>query len=155
MGWSGYGLYDGDETQTCHLDFIKTASNVSFDISFEWLGIKKTKIPSRYVKDFVHGVPLILKKIRAPKNIFKWNEDNAIEWQMLLSLFVDNNLIVPHKVLVYGILACHYFLGDHASEFDEPTLRRSAVRRFMKKVNNGFCSVKARQEISRKLQRHP
>ena len=25
MGWAGYGIYDGDGTQTCHIDFLKWA----------------------------------------------------------------------------------------------------------------------------------
>lgn len=70
---------------------------------------------------------------------------------MLLALFVDNNLQIPHKVLVYGMLACHYLLGEHSKDFNEPSKRRAAIRKFMNKVDDKFCSVKARKDIAKKL----
>jgi hypothetical protein len=147
MGWSGYGLYDGDETQTCHIGFIKIAiPSLSEDIIFNFLKFRKTSIPNNLLASFKKGTPFILKKMKAP-NIIQWNEDNAIDWQMLLALFVDNNLIVPHKVLVYGMLACHYLLGEHSKDFNEPRKRRAAIKRFMKKVDSEFCSVRARKDI--------
>jgi len=150
MGWFGYSLYDGDDTQSLHIDFIKWAiPQVSEDTIFGWLHYRKTKIPAGYFLQFRKGVPNLLKKIKAPKNKLNWNEDKAIEWQMLLALFVDNNLIVPHKVLVYGMLACYYLLGEHSADFREPSKRRAVIRRFMKKVDSLFCSVKARREISK------
>lgn len=150
MGWSGYGLYDGDGTQTSHISFIKIAiSSLSEDDIFEWMKIKKTSIPKKYLLNFKKGIPHILEKIKKPKNILRWDEYNAIDWQMLLALFVQNNLKVPHKVLVYGMLACHYLLGDHSANFDEPSKRRAVIKRFMKKVDSEFCSVAARKEISR------
>ena len=160
MGWSGHGLYDGDGTQTCHYDFINWATNIRHDIIWDWMG-RKTIIPERYRRDFIRGIPRIFVKMRAPfsgkrvgkssRRQLKWNEDLAIEWQMLLALLVDNNLKVPHDVLVYGMLACDYLLGEHSADFDEPTKRRAVIRRFMKKVDSEFCSVKARQEIARRL----
>jgi hypothetical protein len=147
MGWFGYGLYDGDDTQTCHIGFIKTAiPSLSEDDIFEFLKSRRTLIPDSLVLRFRKGIPFILKKIKAP-NLARWNEDKAIDWQMLLALFVDNDIQVPHKVLVYGMLACHYLMGDHAADFNEPSRRRAALRRFMKKVDSEFCSVKARKEI--------
>lgn len=153
MGWSGYGLYDGDETQSCHINFIKWAipSLNEEDIFDCFIGTRKTKLPKILTLSFKKGIVNILKKIRTPKNHFKWDEENAIEWQMLLSLFVDNNLKVPHIVLVNGMLASNYLLGEHASEFDEPTKRKATIKRFMKKVDENFCSIKARAEINRKL----
>ncbi len=148
MGWSGYGLYDGDGTQTCHIGFIKQAipSLSECDIFDEFIGLRKTLIPKRFLPAFKKGIPSILKKIKIP-NLTRWNEDTAIDWQMLLSLFVDNNLKVPHNVLIFGMLACHYLLGEHASDFSEPYKRRAVIKRFMKKVDDKFCSVKARKYI--------
>jgi hypothetical protein len=153
MGWFGYGLYDGDDTQTQHIDFIKRAipSLSEDEIVDNMLGIKKTSIPEKYHVQFRKGIPAILKKIKAPKNLFKWDEDKAIEWQMLLSLFVDNNLSVPKEVLINGMLACHFLLGEHADDFNSPSRRRASIKRFMKKVNDNFCTVKARQEINKRL----
>lgn len=47
MGWSGYDLYDGDETQTCHINFLKWAKvEKNTDIILEhYLKINKTIIP--------------------------------------------------------------------------------------------------------------
>ena len=147
MGWFGYGLYDGDDTQTCHLGFIKTAiPSLSKDEVYDFLGRRKTLIPVDLVPRFKKGIPSILKKLKAP-NLARWNEDIAIDWQMLLALFVDNNLQVPYKVLVYGMLACYYLMGEHAADFNEPGRRRAHLRRFMKKVDGEFCSVKARKAI--------
>lgn len=152
MGWFGYGLYDGDETQTAHIDFIRQAiPYLRSDDVYDCLGSSRTILPQNYIKSFKKGIPNILKKIKTPKNILKWNEDLAIEWQMLLALFVDNNLMVPHKILVYGMLACNYLLGEHSNDFNEPSKRRASIRRFMKKVDSEFCSVKARKEIAKKL----
>jgi len=155
MGWFGYGLYDGDDTQTSHIDFIKRAiPSLSKDDIYEMLGSGETSIPNNYIAAFKKGVPAILKKMKAPKNMLelKWyDEDFAIDWQMLLSLFVDNNLSVPHDVLVNGMLACHYLLGDHAADFNYPGKRRASIKRFMKKVDSEFCTVKARKEIQKKL----
>lgn len=151
MGWFGYGLYDGDDTQTYHIKFIKTAiPSLSINDILEFLHFRKTKIPDNFIAEFKKGVPHLLKKIKTP-TMMKWTEDNAIEWQMLLSLFTDNNLIVPHKVLVYGTLANYYLLGTHAEDFSEPAKRRSTIRRFMKKVDTLFCSVKARKEILKRI----
>ena len=152
MGWFGYGLYDGDETQTCHLTFIKQAiPSLKSDDIFDMLGSRKTKIPQHLIPEFKKGIPNILRKIKFPRNILAWDEDNAIEWQMLLSLFVDNNLGIPRKILVRGMLANHVLLGKHAEDFNEPSRRRAAIKRFMKKVDAEFCSVKARQDISKVL----
>ena len=151
MGWCGYGLYSGDGTQTCHIGFIKTAiPSLSEDDIFEFLKLRKTAIPTNLLPLFKKGIPSILKKIKTP-NAVSWDENIAIEWQMLLALIVDNNLMVPHKILVNGMLACNYLLGEHAQDFNEPSKRRAAIKRFMKKVDEGFCSVKARKEISRRL----
>jgi len=149
MGWLGYGLYDGDGTQSSHINFIKTAiPSLSEEMIFNFLRFKKTLIPKDLLPAFKKGIPALLKKMKTP-NVLRWNEDQAIDWQMLLALFVDNNLSVPHQVLVNGMLACHYLLGEHSADFSEPRKRRANIKRFMKKVDSEFCSVKARKDILR------
>lgn len=149
MGWCGYSLYSGDGTQTSHYDFIKTAiPSLTDDDIGDFLLQSKTKIPQKLLPAFRKGIPAILKKIDSPKKIF-WDEDKAIEWQMLLSLFVDNNLKVPHKVLVNGMIGSFYLLGEHSADFTFPSRRRAVIRKFMKKVDEKFCTVKARKEIKR------
>jgi hypothetical protein len=148
MGWLGYGLYEGDETQTRHIDFIKMAiPSLHEGHIMPMLGLKKTTIPKEYISSFKAGAPNILKKIKPPKNAFSFNEDKALEWQMLLSLFVDNNIKVPKNVLIYGTLASYFLMGEVASDFDEPAKRRSAIKRFIKKVDENFITVVARKEI--------
>lgn len=49
-----------------------------------------------------------------------FDEDSAIEWQMLLSLYLDNNLSVPANVKSRGISATKYLLSDHSDRFKEP-----------------------------------
>lgn len=151
MGWFGYGLYNGDETQTCHLKFLcKAIPSLSEDEAFDCMKLNKTLIPKNLLSDFKKGIPLIFKGIKTP-NLMRWDEYDAIEWQMLLSLFIDNDIAVPHKVLVYGLLACHYLLGEHSSDFNEPNKRRAAIRRFMKKVDENFCTIKARKEVFKNI----
>jgi len=95
MGWFGYGIYDGDDTQSRHYKFLVLSGCAKNDDEIydgEWVGLKTT-IPKDKIPIFIKGIPKILKKM--PKCKF-WNEDRALEWQMLLSLFLDNN-ITPTK----------------------------------------------------------
>lgn len=144
MGWSGYSLYSGDGTQTCHYDFIHTAIPlVSNDqiCDEDWLGSNKTKIPKKYQAAFIKGIPNILKKIKVPKF---WDEDSAIEWQMLLSLFIDNKLKVPPYIINKGLQASNYLLSPsshHCEDFDEPSKRRAVIRNFIKKVSTHIGRV--------------
>ncbi|MEK6832618.1 MAG: hypothetical protein AABY32_01110 [Nanoarchaeota archaeon] len=134
MGWCGYGIYDGDDTQTCHLDFIKWAKiPVDEDIVFDnWIksGIKTT-IPAKYRKLFKKNINFVIKKIPGNK---KFNEDTAIEWQMLLSLFLDSNIVPPVNIRKNGIAATEYLLGEHAEEFDKPGIRKRILRNFIKRA---------------------
>jgi len=134
MGWFGHGIYDGDETQTRHYDFIKWAKiEKDEDILYEWIGMRKTKIPKHKLYLLSKNYELIIKKIgKIPKY---WNEDNAIEWQMLLSLFIDNCVKAPKIIYDAGILASEYLLSDYAEEYDYPSRRRRALRNFIEKAN--------------------
>jgi len=134
MGWSGYGIYDGDGTQTCHYDFLTTCGAAKNDDEIfdnDWLTCKGTKVPKDRISYLTKGLPKILKKM--PKSKF-WNEDLAIEWQMLLALFLDCKVKPPKIVLDRGIKATEYLIENQAPYFDEPYMRRRALRNFIKKA---------------------
>lgn len=132
MGWSGYGIYDGDGTQTDHINFLVWAKCARQDTILDdgWLGYK-TIIPKDKISIFEKNIGLILKKMPKMKRV---NEFNAIQWHMLLALFVDNKLKVPQVVMDNGILATDYLCGDHAADFDNPQSRRKVLKYFIKKA---------------------
>lgn len=132
MGWCGYCIYCGDGTQTCHYDFFEWAKLDSDEC--EWLLTDKGTILSKdQWKLFRKNIDKVLKKMR--KNKF-WDEDMAIEWQMLLALYVDNKTKPPAKIKKMGIEATEYLMGEHASEFDKPSNRRRLLKRFIEKVKS-------------------
>lgn len=135
MGWFAYDIYGGDDTQTRHYDFLKWSDTAKENQIMEedWLMIRKTKIPKQYIDKFVTGVPKILKKIK-PRTPKHWNDDSAIEWQMLLALFLDNDIKPPLEILNNGISATEYLMGEHAADFDNTSLRRRNLRNFIKKA---------------------
>jgi hypothetical protein len=132
MGWCGDGLYDGDGTQALHYDFLQQAKCATEDEIFDndWLG-KKTLIPEDRIPIFEKNIDLVLKKM--PYKKF-WNEDIALEWQMLLALFVDNKLKVPKIIRDKGIEATEFLCGPDASEFNNPSNRRRKLRSFIEKA---------------------
>lgn len=135
MGWFGYGIYDGDETITRHIDFLKWAKVCeSEDDALDHLGGRATILTEAEIKVLKKNIKLILNKM--PKQI-KY-EDDAIEWQMLLALFVDNG-IKPSKVIFdRGIEATNFLMGQHAEDFDEPVRRKKNLRNFIaraKRIN--------------------
>jgi len=134
MGWGGYGIYDGDGTQTCHYDFIVWSGCATEDEIYdgEWLKLNKTKIPVDRLSIFEKNIGKVIKKM--PKVKF-WNENKAIEWQMLLSLLLDNKIKPPAVVKKNGILATEFLMGEHASDFCSPAARRAILRRFIKRIN--------------------
>lgn len=152
MGWTGYGLYEGDGTQTCHYSFmewagwkdedsVREAISIDDDKFFKIANgeikrvIYKTKLTNDMKTVLTKNIDKVLKKMpKLTKFGFK-NESNAIDWQMLLALFVDNKLLPPKSVIDNGILATEYLLGSHADLFDRPAKRRAVLRNFIKKIN--------------------
>lgn len=136
MGWFGYGIYDGDDTQTRHYDFIKWAGvKVGDDKISEWLHSRGTKIPNEYIETFVKGLPKVIKKM--PKTRF-WNEDNALEWQMLGALCFYNN-IGDRETIFKCLEATDYLIqSEHTEDFNMPRLRMAALKRFKKKIYNNY-----------------
>lgn len=138
MGWSGFGIYDGDGTQTCVYSFMKWAGWKDEDAIFDAMGYKKTKLTdemkkclTKNIKKVLVKMPKVTRKIGRP--YFK-DEDDAIEWQMLLALFLDSKLKVPKVIKTNGVLATEYLMEEHASEFNEPNKRRARLRAFIKKA---------------------
>jgi hypothetical protein len=140
MGWFGYGIYDGDDTQSLHYDWlvkIGVYKNIDDAIDGDII-LRKTKIP----KDKIH---LLIKNWRKIANSLskkietgKWDthghdEGRALEWQMLLALFNDNNLKAPKLVFKMGIEGTKFLMGEHSSDFDKPSSRRAALKRFIEK----------------------
>jgi len=128
MGWCGYTIYSGDDTQTRHYDFIKWAKISKDDDEIgDWLELK-TKIPKDKRHLLTDNADIILKKM--PKTKF-WDEDKAIEWQMLLALYLDNKVIPPKIIYDNGILGTEYLMGEHAEDFDNPSSRKKNLRNFI------------------------
>jgi hypothetical protein len=142
MGWSGYGIYAGDGTQSCHHDFLqwmKVTVGKKCDEVFEWMSMLKTKIPKDRRPLLRKNYKLALKKM--PK--LKWgdDEDIALEWQMLLSLFIDNEVKPPKIIKDQGIRATKWLMGEHAADFNNPGARRKSLRDFLARVEK-VCKEK-------------
>jgi hypothetical protein len=131
MGWFGHGLYHGDGTQSCHYDYLIWMKITDNDEeAFEWMSGLKTKIPSSKRYLLRKNYKLLLNKM--PKHMH--NEDDALDWQMLLSLFIDNEVKAPKIILDQGIKATEWLLGEHASKFNNPGARCKSLRSFLKRV---------------------
>lgn len=135
MGWIGHGLYDGDGTQSRHYDFIRWGKCATEEEIYDgdWLRFSKTVIPKTRKEILEKNIGLVIKKM--PKVKF-WNEDKAIEWQMLLALLLDNKITPPSIVKRNGILGTEYLMEEHASEFDSPGSRRRVLRNFIKRAKS-------------------
>ena len=146
MGWLGYTLYAGDSTQSCHSAFLEWAGiEIDYDTDdgdeyyYSIFTSRGTFIPKDLIPIFVKNINKVLKKMpkikmSRVKNIKYWDEYNALEWQMLLALFVDNKLKIPQIIYDNGIEATEFLMGEHASDFDKPWLRRAALKRFITKA---------------------
>lgn len=139
MGWTGYGIYDGDETKTRHINFLQWAGWKDDDSLEEVvLNNRKTKLTPPMKECLNKGLDKVLKKM--PKLSNKklgdsfFVEEWAIEWQMLLALFLDSKLSPPKVVLENGIAGTEILMKDHADGFDYPGLRKARLRAFIRKA---------------------
>ena len=140
MGWAGYGIYGGDDTQTRHIDFVKWAKiKMTEDEVWECMAANGTHLPDEALPLLTKNLDKILKKMPKLRNERFRDEDDALEWQMLLALFLDNRLNPPDKVYEMGVKATDYLMGQHADEFNEPSKRRKALRAFLKKAEK-YCT---------------
>lgn len=134
MGWFGYGIYDGDETQTLHYYWLlKTKIAKNFDEAFEMVKKTRTIIPKNKINQFKKEMKKIIDKTKPPKS---WNEDKALHYQMLLSLYLDNKLKPPAIVKKLGLEATKYLLNDHCDEFDNPSARRKVLKGFIERTKS-------------------
>lgn len=149
MGWFGYNIYDGDGTSECHENFLvrakiaKNSQEASDMFGYRGL-IAKTRIPVEKQPLLRKNIALVLKKMPRWKNPRSMEEWDLIEWQMLLSLFVDNNIRPTKEVFDNGIAATEELCWEHADDFDYPAKRRKVLNGFIekakklyKKKNNG------------------
>lgn len=137
MGWFGYGIYDGDETQTEHCDFLKWAKiGRDDDERSEYFGNKGTILPLDLRERLIKNTPLILKKMpKVPKSKFHmFDEYSAITWHMLLALFIDNQIVPTKEIFEKGINATEYLMGEHADDFNSPYKRRKKLKEFIAKA---------------------
>jgi len=156
MGWWGYGIYDGDDTQTCHINFLKNSginietdfirSDAFDDKVYHWMSSRGTRLPSEVMQDFVKNIDKVLKKMpKLYRGHFR-HDDDAIEWQMLLSLFVDNKTVPSKEIYEMGVSATNYLMGEHADAFNSPGIRRKSLRNFLKKAENIYKGKKPQKK---------
>lgn len=132
MGWYGYNLYDGDETQTRHLEFMKVANIIkNDDEGFGCFRMKKTKIPKEKVNLLISNYSKI-EKLMSKKKIL--NEDDALAWQMFALLYLDNELKLNAKLKEKAILATEYLIQSQCDDFDKPHLRRRVLNNFLNRL---------------------
>lgn len=136
MGWWGYGIYDGDETQSFHCELIERAkinTVVDSDMIYDgdWLKIKETIIPKKYKSQFIKSIDKIAKTL--PNKKF-WDESSALEWQMFGALLLDNKIRIKKEFKKKIVDATEFLMGDHADAFDEPSKRKKVLRDFLKKI---------------------
>lgn len=142
MGWFGYGIYDGDETQTAHIDFIKKLKiEKDTDIIHDMLTIKGTIIPDNkkvlLKKNYKKVFDKLSKYKFIPGRLHCIDEYKAIEIQMFGALFLDNNVKMPFIVKKKVIEAVEFLLGYHADDFDNPRKRKNVLKNFILKVRAG------------------
>jgi len=156
MGWTGHGIYDGDDTQTSVWSFLQWAewkggkrkwADADEDAISEAMIWKKTYQKTILTKDMkeaiLFGLDKILKKMPKVKQSkigskYFTDDDNAIEWQMLLALFLDNGLEIPKDVYDNGVLATEFLMGEHAADFNSPSARRRILKNFIKKAEKHY-----------------
>lgn len=142
MGWGGYGLYDGDGTQTCHLSFMEWAG-YKFDDDKEEDDILKAsgtlltsgmqKLLQKNIAKVLANMPKLVKS-KATNNQYFKQEDDAIEWQMLLALYLDNGMKPPKLVKDLGIYATEVLINQWSDDFDNPGARKRGLKNFIKKA---------------------
>lgn len=153
MGWSGSGIYDGDETQTQHILFMEWLG-FKQDKLEDILGVNKTKLTEQMIVKLVKHHKKIAKKMQKIHPKFKFRtEDDAFTWQMLLALFIDNKLfsytgpdnnpftLFSLDVFENGITATEYLKEQFADDYDNPSERKRKLNAFIRKANNQFTNI--------------
>lgn len=142
MGWMGYGLYDGDGTQTCHLTFMENAGykETREDELMDTLKYGGTELSPEMKKCLNKNIKKVLDKMpklaksKVTKNQYFREEDDAIKWQMLLSLYLDNGMKPPKIVKDTGIYATESLIEKWSDDFSNPGARKRVLRAFIKRA---------------------
>ena len=135
MGWMGYGIYSGDDTQTCHYKFLAKAKIANEDEADSMMG-RKTIIPKEKHHLLTDNISIVLKSMpKFSNSMYEWD---LIEWQMLLSLFLDNNICPPKEVYENGIEATEMLMDEHARDFNNPSARRKVLKNFIEKAKKVY-----------------
>jgi hypothetical protein len=137
MGWISFGIYGGDGTQTQHYDFIKSAciSQDDEEIS-DFLKQNRTIVPRDKRHLLIVNYNKIVKKIKS--NIR--DEYDALSWQMLAALFLDNQVRLPVSLKKKAIEATNYLIENSCDDFVSPSRRRENLRKFLRKVSSSQIS---------------
>ena len=144
MGWTGCGLYEGDETQTCHILFMERAGYKFLqDEEIDMMGSgDKTSLTPEMKKLLRKNIANVLAKMpklgksKVTKNQYFKDEDDAIEWQMLLALYLDNDMKPPKIVKDLGIYATEALIEQWSDNFNNPGARKRVLRNFIKRAMN-------------------
>lgn len=135
MGWWGHGIYDGDDTQTCHYDFLKWAKiGKNEDDRYSYLAEKGTFLPAAEREKFIQFLPIVIEKLDKKIKRKNWDEDDALEWQMLVALLVDNSIPIPQYVFAKFEKAHDILTGSHAQDFNSPRKRLNVLNNLMEKA---------------------
>lgn len=132
MGWFSFGIYGGDCTQTQHVDFIKAAGiSKNEDEILSYLKRNRTIIPKDKKNLLSVNFNKIVKKLSSKIR----NEDDAISWQMLASLFVNNKVKMPVVLKRKAIEATNYLIEHCCDDFVSPSRRRENLKRFLNRIS--------------------
>jgi hypothetical protein len=124
----------GDDTQTRHYDYIRWSKiERNMDLICDWLTLSGTILPPSKRSLLKKNYKLILAKLKKPKF---WDEESAIEWQMLLSLFMDNEVKPPKIIFATGIEATQYLKEKCADDYNSPAARKKALNKFIKSAHS-------------------
>jgi hypothetical protein len=131
MGWTSFGIYGGDNTQSQHYEFIKNACIFKDDDQiFDCFKQNRTVVPRDKRHLLIVNYNKIVKKIKS--NIK--DEYDALSWQMLAALFLDNQVRLPVSLKKKAIEATNYLIENSCDEFISPSRRRENLRKFLRKV---------------------
>lgn len=142
MGWFGYGIYDGDETQSFQISllekckFTKTLKYEDILNGLEpWVAdcSDPIRIPNEFKSRFKKKIPFLVKSL--PNKKF-WDDDSAIEWQMFGGLFVNSNIKIPKNIKKKVIDATEFLMAEHAELFDKPSERKKVLKKFLEEVKD-------------------
>lgn len=157
MGWSGYGVYDGDGTFSTQMSFIENAKagkKVDRDVVVQLKNGKESETWSLSDKDILADAELLkiyqnfekaAKKTldvrflekgadfnRLLKNTHYDVEDKLVPLTMVADFFLRHKAKMPEGLLNAAIKATEAMIdSEHTKDFDSPTKRRNALKKHL------------------------